>query len=157
MLLQIKLANTFQECAQYIVALWPKCSKLIQTCACLSISAPRAYARLPQRGQRPGWARIESCARQLPAAASDRHSTALISWPVTVDTNSCAALREQAELRRGAARCSSGNTDTDEHIRDFCHRLQDEGGHLMLLPGGHPAASHASLWLLCCSLKSLCT
>lgn len=65
------------------------------------------YAWAPKWSQRPGWPCAESCTQQLPAAASDRHNTALISWPVTIDTHSCAELREQAEHRRrlqGAAK-----------------------------------------------------
>lgn len=68
-------------------------SACVSLCVCV-------YAWLPRRVHRLGWARTESCAQQLPAAASDRHSTALISWPVTIDTHSCAALREQTEHRQ---------------------------------------------------------
>lgn len=91
------------------------------------------YAQAPKWSQRPGWAYTESCTRQLPVAASDRHNTALISWPVTVDTHSRAEHREQAEHRQrqqGAAK----SMETDEHIQDFCHRLLDKGCHFIRLP-----------------------
>lgn len=115
-------------------------AKLIHMClnisACISLCVWCLYAWVPLWVQRPGWARTESCAQQLPATASDRHSTALISWLVTIDTHSCAALREQTKHRprlQGAGKASSENTDTDEHFQDFCH-LHDKGRHLMLLP-----------------------
>lgn len=108
-------------------------AQLTPTCqnisACISVSMNGR----PKWSQRPGWACTESCARQLPVAASDRHGTALISWPVTIDTHSCAALGEQAEHRQrleGAA-----NTQTLMNTsKTSCHCLQDNERHLILLP-----------------------
>lgn len=104
------------------------------------------YAWAPKWGQRPGWACTESCAQQLPVAASDRHSTALISWPVTADTHSCAALREQAEHRprlRGAEKTQTLMNTFKTSVITF--RTKDSTSYFCLR--GHAAALHTSLWL----------
>lgn len=47
------------------------------------------------------------------------HSTALIIGPVTTDTHSCAAPREQPEHKQrlqGAGKASGENTNADEYI-----------------------------------------
>ena len=121
-------------------------SSCVHVCECVCV-----HARVPPRSQRLGWVCTDSCAQQLPTAASDRHSNALISWPVTIHTHSCALLREQAEHRQGlqgAGKANSGSTDTDENIQGSCHCLQDQWGRLILFClRGHPAALHISLWL----------
>lgn len=97
------------------------------------------YAWLPRRVQRPGWARMESCAQQLPAAASDRHSTALISWPVTIDTHSCAALREQTEHGLSTDRgCKVQGKASSENMRHWWTHPR-----LLSTPSGQRTPPHA--------------
>lgn len=71
-------------------------AKFLHTCQNILCMHQCLYAWAPKYIQRPGWACTESCTRQLPVTASDRHGAALISWPVTTDTHSCAALGERA-------------------------------------------------------------
>lgn len=110
-------------------------------CVCVCV-----YAWVPPQAQRSGWLCTESCARRLPAAASHRHSATLISWPVTVDTHSCAALREQAERRPRLQ--GAGKTQTLMNTsKSCCRRLPDKGRHLMLLPERSSCSLTCSLWL----------
>lgn len=124
------------------VCLWQSLCMCVHMCTCIRVEecvpCECSYACVPLWVQRPWWACTESCAQQLAATASDRHSAPLISWPVTIDTHSCAVHREQSEHRQklllGAEEreASGENTDTDEHIPDFCHCLQDKAQQLML-------------------------
>lgn len=84
-------------------------------------------------------------ARQLPVAAADRHSTALISWPVTGDTHSCAALREQAERRQrlqGAVKTQTLMDTSKTSVIAF--RIKDATSCCCLR--GRTTALHTSLW-----------
>lgn len=105
---------------------------------------------MPAWGPRPGWA----CTSHVlvHTAAPDRNIIALISWPVTIDTHSCAALREQAEHRRGlqgAGKASSENTGADEHIQDLCHHIRTKDGTSWFCPRGYPTDLYTSVRLHC--------
>lgn len=85
------------ENAQKLELLVASVTKFLHTCQNIPCMHQCLYAWAPKYIQRPGWACTESCTQQLPVTASDRHGAALISWPVTTDTHSCAALGERAE------------------------------------------------------------
>lgn len=91
------------ENVQKFELLMASVTKFLHTCQNILCMHQCLYACAPKYIQRPGWACTESCTQQLPVTASDRHGAALISWPVTTDTHSCAALGERAEgaLDRG--------------------------------------------------------
>lgn len=59
------------------------------------------HAWAPPLNQRLRWVAQSHVAQQLRAAATDRHSSTLIIWPVTIHTHRCTVLREKTEHKLG--------------------------------------------------------